>query len=174
MSLSALQIDEIAAELQERDHRSYAQIADAYGVTKNAVIGAMARRGVKSPKAPKVRSAALSDAEIRAALRKHGSAEKAAPALGMAASTLRSACIKRRIDVGAFSSRAAIRRTSATGRSVASSRFYAAPVRPVKAPDWVADEMRRLADEAIAAGRITVLKPGYAMHSTNMQWERIL
>lgn len=36
-----------------------------------------------------------------------------------------------------------------------------------------AAEMRRLADDAVAEGKVTKLKPGYAGHAAGMQWEEL-
>lgn len=33
--------------------------------------------------------------------------------------------------------------------------------------------MRRLADEAVADGKVTKLNPGYAGHASGMQWEEL-
>ena len=35
------------------------------------------------------------------------------------------------------------------------------------------DDMRRLADQAVADGKVTKVRPGYAGHASGMQWEEL-
>ncbi len=159
MALTRDQIEELRAEMRRPDHRTTSEIARDLGTTKGTVIGALHRAGIKIGRS----THALHDRleghrdRIKTLAGLNVSAWAIAREIGCSESTIVSFCKRNEISLH-------VRVRVPKPQQIAarsSMRGLFGKQRPLSDRDR--DEMNRLRDEAIAAGRITRLPPGYAI-----------
>lgn len=161
MALSKDIIEELRAEMARPDHRSMAQVASDLGTTKGVIAGAFSRAGIRiggSYHDIRARLEGQRD-RIEALAAMNVSAWGFARELGCSDSTIRSFCERHDITL-----HVKVPQPRPKDKAIRESmRGLFGKQRPLSDRDRA--EMRRLADEAIAAGRITRLPPGYAIGS---------
>jgi hypothetical protein len=157
-------IEQLRAEFQSRMHRSATEIAAELGVTKGTLIGALNRAGIRSPKYQSRTGpvAALDQEHLREVVSSMPTWAQAGRALGVNPPALASHCRARGIRL----------QPPKPGPHRGFNSYRAASRVPATPADLA--DMRRLADAAVAAGRVTKCPPAYARGSTSMIWEHIL
>ncbi|GAB5430156.1 MAG: hypothetical protein Devi2KO_36150 [Devosia indica] len=157
MALTRDKIEELRAEMVRPDHRSMAEVACDLGTTKGTIAGAFARAGIK-----------LVGNDVRARLEGQRDRVEALAAMNVSAwgiarelgcndGTIRSFCDRHGIAL-----HVRVPQPRPKDKAIRESmKGLFSKQKPLSRADR--DELRRLADEAIAAGRITRLPPGHAI-----------
>ncbi|QYO78397.1 hypothetical protein [Devosia salina] len=157
MALTRDQIEELRLEMKRPDHRSMAEVAIDLGTTKGVIAGAFARAGIKiGGNDVRARLEGQRD-RIEALAAMNVSAWGIARELGCNDGTIRSFCDRHGIAL-----HVRVPQPRPKDKAIRESmKGLFGKQRPLSQRDR--DEMRRLADEAIAAGRITRCPPGHAI-----------
>ena len=157
MALTRDQIEELRAEMKRPDNRSMSEVARDLGTTKGVVAGAFARAGIKiGGNDVRARLEGQRD-RIEALAAMNVSAWGIARELGCNDGTIRSFCDRHGIAL-----HVRVPQPRPKDNAIRESmRGLFGKQRPLSRADR--DEMNRLRGEAIAAGRITRLPPGYAI-----------
>lgn len=169
MSLSREQIESLRIELSQPGRRSVSQIARDLGVSKGVVAGHLHRAGIRTtPSWKDIRDRLDSEIQTIRDLAQLGACCWAiARELGVTEATMRSFAERHGIE---------IRRRPPPSPKLAQQRaehggYFSRRSRPLSAREQ--EEMRRLAEEAIAAGRVTRCPPGYAIgafRANRLEW----
>lgn len=161
MALSKSNIEELRAEMRRPDHRTMSQIAADLGCTKGVTAGAFSRANIRigdSPQA-KVERLEAQRGRIETMAAANTSAFSIAKEIGCSERAIQRFCNERGIHL-----HVRIRTPNPKNKVIRESmKGLFGKKKPLSPRDR--HEMRRLADEAIAAGRITSLPPGHAIGS---------
>lgn len=164
MSLTSEQFEAIKSELSQPVHRTITSIAASLGVTKGVVIGHLYRAGIRTrPSLSEIQNSLDAQRPRIIELAEMGACAWAiAREIGCAHITLSRYAAKHGIEIRLHTP--AIRNAGA--RAALSGTF--GKRRPLSNRDR--QEMDRLRDEAIAAGRVTKCPPAYAYGA--LKWGR--
>ncbi|MBE7732151.1 hypothetical protein [Devosia faecipullorum] len=161
MALSKSIIEELRLEMKRPDHRSMAEVARDLGTTKGVIAGAFSRANIRMGDSPqaKVERLEAQRGRIETMAAANTSAFAIAREIGCSERAIQRFCDERGIHL-----HVRIRTPKPQQATVRSSmRGLFGKQKPLSDRDRA--EMRRLADEAIAAGRITRCPPGHAIGS---------
>ena len=159
MALTREQIEELRLEMARPDHRSASEIARDWGTTKGTIIGALHCAGIKIGRSTHALHDRLEGQRdrIKTLASLNVSAWAIAKEIGCSESTIVSFCKRNDIALPVR-----IRPPKPQQIAVrASMRGLFGKQQPLSPRDR--DEMNRLRDEVIAAGRITRGPPGHAI-----------